>query len=220
MTGRIVLVTATGGASGSRAAAAAVACAVSEPDRAGLLIDVAGRPPRPTLVASGGARDLEERLARHLPQLRAASRGQTCHLAVPAEEGAFAAIAAAIPLARDSIAAIHLPARCFRDFLEWAGVEPTAVLLRADLPTDRALAALAVRDLAARGLRTLVLPHALAWMPSRRALFGLAQGSAGLPERLVAKLLSPLGREIADSIGGAGPRDSPARPGARESRPC
>ena len=48
----------------------------------GLLIDVGGRPPRPTLLASAGARELEERLAVHLPRLRAASRGQICRLAL------------------------------------------------------------------------------------------------------------------------------------------
>ena len=87
MSGRVVLVTAVGDASGSKAAAAALACAGSDPDRPGLLIDVGGRPPRPTLIASAGARELEERLAAHLPQLRAASRGQTCHLARPRRWG-------------------------------------------------------------------------------------------------------------------------------------
>jgi hypothetical protein len=82
MSGRVVVVTPVGAASGSRAAAAALACAGSEPDRPGLLIDLGGRGPRPTLIASSGARELEERLAVHLPALRAASRGQTCHLAV------------------------------------------------------------------------------------------------------------------------------------------
>ena len=106
----MVLVTAVGGASGSKAAAAALACAGSDPDRPGLLIDVGGRPPRPTLIASAGARELEERLAAHLPQLRAASRGQTCHLAVPDDgDGRFESVRAALPLVRDSVAVVHLP---------------------------------------------------------------------------------------------------------------
>jgi hypothetical protein len=67
MNGRVILVAAIGAASGSRAAAAALACAASEPDRPGLLVDIGGRPPRPTLVASSGARDLEERMTVHLP---------------------------------------------------------------------------------------------------------------------------------------------------------
>jgi len=85
MNGRVILVAAVGGADGSRAAAAALACAGSEPDRPGLLIDVGARPPRPTLLASSGARELEERLAVHLPELRAAARGGTCHLAIPGD---------------------------------------------------------------------------------------------------------------------------------------
>ena len=67
--GQVILATAVGAASGARAAAAALACAGSEPDRPGLLVELGGRAPRPTLIASSGARGLEQRLAVHLPQL-------------------------------------------------------------------------------------------------------------------------------------------------------
>jgi hypothetical protein len=191
VTGRVVLVTAAGAASGSKAAAAALACAGSEPDRAGLLVDVGGPPPRPTLVASSGARELEERLAVHLPRLRAASRGGTCHLAVSADEAGFESVRAALPLVRDSVAAIHLPPRLLQATLDAAGISPSGVLLRADPGADRALTALAVGDLVARGLRVAVLKQPLAWVPARRALFGAlpAGASGGLPERLAGRLL-------------------------------
>jgi hypothetical protein len=184
-------VTAVGEASGAKAAAAALACAGSEPDRGGLLIDVGGRPPRPTLVASTGAREIEERLAVHLPQLRAAARGGTCHLAVPADEIGVNSIRAALPLVRDSVAVIHLPPLLFRTALDAPGISPSGVLLRADLGTDRALIALAVGELAARGLRAAVLKQPLAWIPARRALFGVlpAGPPGGLPERLLRRLL-------------------------------
>jgi hypothetical protein len=197
VTGPLVLVSAVGGASGSKAAAAALACAGSELDRAGLLVDVGGRPPRPTLVASAGARGLEERLAAHLPALRGAARGQTCHLAVPADESALAAVASAIPLARDSVAVVHLLPTFFRDVLGAPEVRPTGVLLRADLPADRAPAALAVAELVARDLRVAVLKQPLAWIPARRALFGAlpADGQGGLSKRLVRRLFSPVRHE-------------------------
>ena len=133
MSEAVILVTAVGAASGSKAAAAALACAGSEPDRPGLLIDLGGRPPRPTLVASAGARELEERLAVHLPQLRAASRGQTCHLAVPGEPEAFESVRAALPLVRDSVAVIHLPPARLQEALADAGIRLTGAMLRADL---------------------------------------------------------------------------------------
>ncbi|MDX6602905.1 MAG: hypothetical protein QOF13_2107 [Solirubrobacterales bacterium] len=191
MRGRVILATAAGGASGSRAAAAAVACAGSEPDRPGLLIDIAGRAPRPTLVASSGARELEERLAVHLPGLRAASRGQTCHLAVAGDRDAFEHIHAALPLVRDSVAVVHAPPTAFQELLAQPGVEPTGVLLRADLIADRALAALAVHDLLDRGLAVRVLKRPLAWVPARRALFGVLPPEApgGLPDRIRQPLL-------------------------------
>lgn len=183
MNGAVVLVTWVGEASGSRAAAAALACAGSESDQPGLLIDVGGRPPRPTLVASTGARELEERLAAHMPEARAASRGQTCHLALPADEEGLERLLAALPLVRNSIAVVHLPPALLQPALIEPRIEATGVLLRADLASDRALAGLAVRDLLARGLRVSVLKKPLAWVPARRALFGVLPVTApgGLP---------------------------------------
>lgn len=191
MNGRVVVVTAVGAARGSRAAAAALACAASEPDQAALLIEVGARPPRPTLLASSGARELEERLAAHLPGLRAASRGQTCHLAVPPGEEGREGLRAALPLVRDPAAVIHAPPRHCRELLEASGVEPSGILLRADLREDRALTALAVNDLRAGGALVRVLKHRLAWVPARRALFGVLppESPGGLPCRLRESLL-------------------------------
>ncbi len=189
MSGRVVLVAAVGAAEGSKAAAAALACAASEADRPGLLIDVGGGHPRPTLVASAGARVMEERLARHLPDLRAASRGQICHLAVPVDDSTFEAVRAALPLVRDSAAVVHLPPRLLQPALAEEGICPSAVLLRADLPADRPLTALAVADLLDRDLRVRVLKRPLPWVAARRALFGVLPPSAGLPARLYQSLL-------------------------------
>ena len=74
------------GAEGVRGAAAALACAGADVDRASLLVDIGGRAPRPTLLASAAARRLEERLAAHLPRARVAARGQVCHLSAPADD--------------------------------------------------------------------------------------------------------------------------------------
>jgi hypothetical protein len=191
MSERLILVTAVGQASGSKAAAAALVCAGSEPDRPGLLIDIGGRPPRPTLVASAGARELEERLALHLPRLRAASRGQTCHLAVAEDDDAFEQVRAALPLVRDSVAVLHLPPARFHVALADSGLRPAGVVLRADLSSDRALTALAVREPIDRGLIVRVLKHPIAWVPARRALFGVLphESAGGLPSRLRQSLL-------------------------------
>lgn len=191
MSERVIVVTAVGEASGSRAAAAALACAGSGPDRSGLLIDVGGRSPRPTLVASASARGLEERFAAHLPHLRAASRGQTCHLAAPADRTAFDAIRSALPLVRDAVAVIHLSPGLLRQGLSEPGIEPSGVLLCADLAFARPLAALASRDLIGRGLRVAVLKRPLAWIQARCALLGVLLPSTpgGLPPRLIARLL-------------------------------
>ncbi|HEX4463142.1 MAG TPA: hypothetical protein VH042_00695 [Solirubrobacterales bacterium] len=191
MNGRVVLVAAVGAANGSRAAAAALACAGSEPDRPGLLIDVGGRPPRPTLVASSGARELEERLTVHLPEFRVASRGGTCHLALPGDAAALEHLPAALPLVRDAVAVLHVPPGLFQDVLRLGGVESSGVLLRAELDPDRALTALTVGELQRRDLLVRVLKRPLAWVPARRALFGVLPPEApgGLPLRLRQTLL-------------------------------
>jgi hypothetical protein len=181
------LVSRVGVATGARAAAAALACAGSEPDRAGLLVDLeARRAPRPTLIASTAARELEERLAAHLPEAGVASRGWTCHLTLPADRNGIEGIAAALPLVDDSPAAVHLPPHLVQAALEDHLPRVRGIVLRADLGTDRALTALAARDLMERGLQVAVLKQPLGWLASRRALAGLlpAGSGGGLPERL------------------------------------
>lgn len=190
--GPTVLVTAAGGAEGSRGAAAALACAGAGVDFVTLLVDVGGRAPRPTLLASAAAQRLEERLAAHLPQIRVAARGQVCHAAVPADADGLAAAAAAVAVAREEPAVIHLPPALLQAAASGErGLRPSGVLLRADLAVDRALVAIAARDLIARGLTVGVLKHRLGWMSERRALFGVlpAGSPGGLPERLVHRLI-------------------------------
>jgi len=184
------LVTAVGDAEGSRGAAAALACAGSDADVATLLVDVGGRAPRPTLIASAAARQLEERLRTHLPDARVAARGQVCHLAVPAETEGLELASAAATVARESGTVLHLPPGLLHAVLSQPGRRPSGVLLRADLNSDRALVALAVRDLIARDLAAVVLKRRLAWVAERRALFGVLPPGApgGLPERLVRRL--------------------------------
>lgn len=188
MSGEVVLVASVGKASGGKAAAAALACVGSEHDRPGLLIDVGGGAPRPTLLASAGARELEERLTAHLPRLRVASRGQTCHLAVDDDPEALESIWAASPLARDSVTVINLPPGRLREALAEAGLGRCGALLRADLATDRALTAIAAGDLIGFGLRVRVLGRPLAWVPARRALFGIATAN-DFPARIAKSLL-------------------------------
>jgi len=169
----VVLVTRVGAAAGSRAAAAALACAASEPDRAALLIDLGeGRAARSTLVATTGARALEERLVAHLPEVAIASRGRICQLMLRPDPTDIEAVLAALPLARESAAVVHLPPPLLRPLLAEPRIRPTAALLRADLSTDRPLIALAARDLMDRDLRVAVLKRPLGWLAARTALLG------------------------------------------------
>ena len=185
-----VVVTAVGAAEGSRAAAAALACAGAGGAAAPLLVDLGGRAPRPTLVASAAARALEERLAAHLSGARVAARGQVCHLMTPADPDGFAAAAAAVTVARGAIAVVHVPPGELQSLLaDPAPPRLTGALLRADVGADRALLALVVRDLLDRGLAVAVLKRRLGWVTERRALFGaLGPDGDGLSPALVRRL--------------------------------
>ncbi len=206
--GPVVLVSTVGEAEGSRGAAAALSCAGAGIDRPTLLVDVGGRPPRPTLLASTAAQKLEARLRAHSPNLRAAARGQVCHLAVPADPEGLGAAAAAVTVARGATAVLHVPSGQLQEVLAGpSGLRSTGVLLRADLERDRPLLALAARDLLTRDLAVAVLKRRLSWVVERRALFGaLPAGSAGgLPERLVRRL------GLAPSTGTGFPAAAPVR---------
>jgi len=188
-----VLATRVGEAEGSRGAAAALACAGANVDLATLFVDVGGRAPRPTLLASAPARDLEERLAAHLPEARVAARGQACHLALAADPDGLEAATAAVTVARGALAVLHLPPELLQPLLiERLGPEPSGVLLCADVVADRPLLGLLVRDLLDRDLAVAVLKRRLNWVAERRALFGsLGSGaSGGLPHNFCRNLLS------------------------------
>jgi len=85
---------------------------------------------------------------------------------------------------------VHLQPRLLSAAIGPAGLGARGALLRADLGRDRALAALAVRDLFAAGLAVAVAKRPLAWVASRRALLGaLPAGAPGaLPPRLLGLL--------------------------------
>ena len=189
--GTIVVVTSIGGAEGSRGAAAALSCAGSGLDRAALLVDIGGRVPRPTLIASASAHRLEEKLATRLPALRPAARGEVCHLAVAADDEGLAAAGTAVTVARGGLAVVHIAPDLLQPLLDTvAAPRPDAALLRADLGGSRPLVALAVEDLQGRGLRAAVLKRRLGWVTERRAGFGaLGSDSGGLPEPLLRRLL-------------------------------
>lgn len=204
----VVLVSRVGTAKGARAVAAALACAASEPDRAALLIDLEeGRATRSTLVATVGARGLEERLAAHLPDVTIASRGRICQLKLSSEREAIETLAAALPLARESAAAVHLPPALLRTALGDARIQSTGVLLRADLIEDRALTALAVRDLMAEGLQVGIAKRPLGMLAACAAQLGaLPPGRQVFFTRSCERLLRAEDRRFrqCDSQPGAG----------------
>lgn len=188
-TGPTVIVASVGEAEGARGAAAALACAGAGLDLATLFVEMGGRAPRPALLATAAAQELEGRLAGHLRAAQVAARGQICHLAVPADAEGLQNAVAAVTVAREAAVVVQLPSQLLQDALE-SGLRPSGALLRVELATERPLLALLASDLLSRGLALAVLKRRLTWVAERRALFGAlpadAQGS--LSPRLVRRL--------------------------------
>jgi nitroreductase len=175
----VLLVTAAGGTRGADALAAGLAGCAAEERRGALLVEVglAARPRRPTLLASPGSRDLEEELRG--AELPATARGLLCHLAAgDGPEGLELAAAAIARVPPACPAVVHVDPGLWPGALEHPTIRGTAALIRAELPRDRSLVALAVRDLRARGMAVRVAPRQLSWTAGRRALAGVPVGGA------------------------------------------
>jgi hypothetical protein len=184
-----IIVTAVGEAGGARAAAAAVACCLGIDRQVGVLVDIGDlRATRPALFATEAARKLEERLAAHLPERAVAARGRLCVMALDRRAPELEQLAGAVAVCRDVPTVISVPAARFRDLVDEAQLAPAAVLMRADLPRDRAQTALAAADLIRRGLRVCVLRQPLGWLPGRCASAGLPLPHSALPARLLSRL--------------------------------
>ena len=202
----LLLATDLGDARGGLAVAAAVGVTVAiGEDRgsaSGVLLAELGAEGRrgPTMLASAKARQLEEGL-RDTGFEPVAARGRLCWLGLPSTEeglGDLPRVLEALGSAR--LAIVHLPARLWPLAVEQSGLCPRAGLLRADLPTDRALAALAVAELRERGLVTRVAARPLGRVASRRAVAGLEVGGAAATRvgRLARGLLGRLGAPAAE----------------------
>jgi hypothetical protein len=166
------------GAGGGLAAAASVAVMLAAPSaesRAVLMIETrAERRRGPTMLASEAARRLERSLsAAGVP---AAARGRLCWVSLNGENP-LDGVAAAVSAAQEARAAVvHLTAAAWRAALGSEEVPVTAGLLTADLPRQRSLAALAVRELRAAGAAARVASRALGPVASRRVASGLDPG--------------------------------------------
>jgi hypothetical protein len=179
----LILASSVGGAGGSAALAAAVgvAAATRGPRVEAVLLadlDPPERPRGPTMVASAAAWELEEALRGLAPAFAgAAARGHLCYLALTAE-GAFDVLGELLE-ARPPAARVfaHLPETMWADAID-RDLGASAGLLQADLPSDRALVALAVRELHERGLRARVAGRPLGRVAARRALAGIDPGGA------------------------------------------
>jgi hypothetical protein len=205
----LLLVTATGGAGGSEALAAALAVCAADEHRTSIVAEVgaAMSPRRPTLLASPAARRCEAALGG--TGAGAAARGLVCFLgAGPGEEGLQRAVEAVGRPTGLAALVLHVEAELWQAALDHPGIRPAAAVLRAELPRDRSLASLAVRDLRSRGLRIRVAGRALGWAAGRRALAGVRIGGAdeAMVRRWAALLLAagPAARSQVVADGGDG----------------
>ena len=191
----VILASAIGASGGaaSLAAAIGVAATVGAGGGAALLVDVApGQRRGPTVLASEAARQLEDRV-RGLGGAfeAAAARGNLCHVSLPDAEDPLEPVAELLAHELPASAVIvHMSQELWPRAIADERLSAAAGVLRADLPRDRALAALAVGELRDRGLRAKVVSDPLGRVASRRALAGVEPGGAA--SRRVARLARAL----------------------------
>jgi hypothetical protein len=207
-----VIATELGDAKGGVAVSAAIAVILAASSARGpcgaLLAELGPERQRgPTLLASTPARELEQTLGR-IGFERVAARGRLCWLGLPATQESLSDLSDALDgLPRPSIALVHLPAALWPVALGEGPLQPRAGLLRTDLQSDRALAALAVLELRERGLPARIASRPLGWVASRRALAGLELGSGSGASRLarIARGLAAVERAAVSGRGQALP---------------
>lgn len=237
------------GGSLAEAAALAVAAAAQRDDGVLMVeMASEARPRRPTLLASDSARALEQAVRGADPAARVAARGSLCWLTIAvgvagAARGRVGAAAGPRPQraleAPDSnragalaelesilaaplpcrLAVVHLPAELWARALDRPGLAAVGGLIRADIASDRELAALAVAELHCRGLQARVSKRAPGPVAARRSLAGLeAGGERSLRARRWASVLAPRSGSQADlQAAPAGPGGGSAIKPIRES---
>jgi hypothetical protein len=206
------------GAAGGTASTAALAVALaSMADAAGLgrgersavVVELGGAERRgPTMLAAEGARALERALRE--AGFAASARGRIAWVGIGEDE--HTRLAECVEAAAGAAAVLVLaPVARWSSAIEEGGVKADGALIRADLPAQRALAALATIELRAAGLRVRVSTRAPGRVATRRALAGIEPGgeTGRRSERLARGLLGPA------AVAG---RPARSRPGtARES---
>jgi hypothetical protein len=168
------------GAGGGLAAAASVAVSLAATGAAGargvLMVEAAAERNRgPTMLASEGARRLERALGE--AGIQAAARGRLCWLCLERESSAFEDLTAAVGTAVDARAVVtHLPGSLWRAAVGCAELGVGAGVLRAELPRQRTLTALAVRELRDAGIQARIFSCAPGPVAARRVISGLEPG--------------------------------------------
>jgi len=174
----VVLATELPGAGGGLACAAALAVAIAAeqaPGEGTLLVDAGGEHARgPTMLASRGARELETRLGE--AGLPASARGRLCWLRLAPGADGPEELSRALDAAGADAAIVHLPPPRWREAVEHPAVAAPGALIRAELPAQRPLAALVVRELREAGVAVRVATRAPGRVGARRALAGIDPG--------------------------------------------
>ncbi len=162
-------------------------------DGAVLLVEIGGQRARgPTMLAADGARELEREL--RAAGFEAAARGRLAWLRLAADEGWVERVGEALELCAGVRAAVvAVPPDLLREVLDDGRLAPAAVLLRAELPRQRPLAALAVSELRAAGVRARIASRPAGRVATRRALAGIDPGGevSRRSARLARGLLGP-----------------------------
>jgi hypothetical protein len=183
------------------AAALGVALAAGSGRHGGgvVLVESGERSRGPTMLASAAARDLEATLRE--AGFDAAARGRLTWVRLSAEEGEVEEVRRLLEAAAAArFVVIHASPERLRPLAAEARGPLTAVL-RVDLPRQRALAALAARELRDEGVAVRLALSAPGRVGSRRALAGIEPG--GEAGRRASRLAAGIGSRPGPRFRGA-----------------
>lgn len=175
-------------------AAATVAARAGAAGRPVLLAELRGGARRPGLFSTALSRGVADLVRARFSDLTPVTRGQLCHLSLPVEDDVTTSVVAELPriLPEQALCLVVSGPAELRELVETESVEPDSALLVAEFPRDRAVTALACRDLSRRGIRCRIWRLPLGGMRAQLASLGLPPG--GVPAATAARLLVGLER--------------------------
>lgn len=182
-------------------AAAAIAAKAASGGQPALLIELReGRPRRAGVFSTALSRGLAEIVNASGVGCEAVARGSFCSVTLPLDAAVAGDVVGELAglLPEGALCVVSAPGAAFRALAEMEAVKATSAVLVAELPRERAAAALTCKDLSARGIRCRV------WKPGTGVLAATLAGAGLAPPGRTGELAAGMLAKLAGVRGERG----------------